>query len=115
MPCTLPPGHVYKREPVANVVIAHVYDIGFRKKNDRVAVGVAGWIVQCPNVFTVQVNRNIVIKGNDGQRGFLLWLLLKDHGAAIAALGTTLQALAHIILGNDGRALVAKGQISSGM
>ena len=58
--------HIDEGKSVGYEVVPHVHHIRFRKENDRVAVGVAGGKMQRPDVFAVQVYRDIMIKGDDG-------------------------------------------------
>jgi len=90
-----------KRETVTDEIVAHVHDIGFGKEDDAVAVGVAAGEVQSANVVTVEVNRDVMIEGDDGQDIVRGRLELHRHGAFVAAGSTCFQALAHVVLGDD--------------
>src|SRR5580692_9679039 len=52
---------------VSDEVVAHVNDIRVREENDRVAVSMSSGEIEGANVFAVQVHRNVVIKGDDGE------------------------------------------------
>ena len=53
-------------EAAAHKIVAHVHHIGLGKENDAVAVGVAAGEMPSADVLAMQVNRPIVIEGNDG-------------------------------------------------
>ena len=98
--------HVNEGKAVGDEVVAHVHDVGVREKDDRVAVGVSGGKIESADVFAVQVHGDIVIEGEDGQGLVRLRAWLHMDGAAVAAAAAALQALADVILRDDGRLLL---------
>src|SRR5581483_11325667 len=63
-------GHVDEWETISDEIVSHVYDVRFRKEDNAVAVGVSRREVQRADVLAVQVDRHVVIEGDDGQSGF---------------------------------------------
>ena len=102
MPCTLPPAaDVDERKAVADEIVAHVDDIVLREKDDGVAVGVAGGKVQRADVFAVEVDGDVVLEGDDGERGFFGGLVFHLDAAAVAGDAAGFEALANVVLGDD--------------
>src|SRR6516162_3947111 len=100
---------VDKREAVADEVVAHVHHVRLRVKDDRVSVRVASGKVKGADVLSVQVHGNVMLEGNDGQRGLRRWLVLHVDGSAVACWAARRQPLTNVVLGNDGRALAELG------
>src|SRR5437899_9643858 len=94
--------YVDEGEAIRSEVVSHVYDIRLGKEDDGVAVGVPGWKVERADVLAIQVDRNIVVECDDGQRFFRLGLGVETHRAAIAGNSAALQSLAYIVVRNDG-------------
>src|ERR1700735_1283337 len=66
--------HIDKGKSVSNKVVTHVDDVGVRKKDDGIAVGVSRGEIQSANIFSIKVYGDIVIEGKDRKsfvgRGF---------------------------------------------
>ena len=73
-----------KRKAVGDKVIAHVHHIRLRIKDDGISIRVTGREVQRPDVLTIQVNGNVMLEGDQGQRHFGGRLLSDVNCTAIA-------------------------------
>src|SRR5690242_19015737 len=59
---------IHKREPSGEEIITEVDHVGSRKEDDAVAVSMAVRKVNRANLFTVEVNRQRLIEGNNRER-----------------------------------------------
>src|SRR5579862_2009442 len=64
------------------------------------------WEMQRSYVLPIQVHSHIMIERDDGQRLFGLRFGLKFHRAIVPCSATLLEALADVILRDDGRGLL---------
>src|SRR5215469_14589497 len=93
---------VDEREADHQEIIAHVYDIGFGEEDDTISVRVACLKMHDLDVFSVEVDGDVVVKGKNWQGRFGLWGHLELDRAHVACRAALLQPLAHIVVGNDG-------------
>src|SRR5579864_6292178 len=58
--------------------------------------------MQGPDIFTVQMHGDVVIKGNNGQRFLGRGLVIHGNRAEIPRWSACLEPFAYIVMGNDG-------------
>src|SRR6185437_2872388 len=85
-----------RKHSAVEKIIAHVDYVGLGEEDHTIAVSMAVRKMNGPNVFTIQVDRDCVFKGDDGQRR-----LVGGLGFSEACLATGDQSLAHVLLGHD--------------
>ena len=95
---------------VAYIVIAHVHHVGLGEEDDGVAIGVTGGKVQRANVFAIEMDGHIVIESDNGSAPLAAGFTSIAHRSAVARLTASLQALAHIVLRDDGGAAAGEGE-----
>src|SRR5208282_1277134 len=61
---------VDEREHAGEEVISHVHHVRLWEEDDDVAVGMALGEVDGADVLAIDMNLELVVKGDDGQRGF---------------------------------------------
>ena len=106
--------HVNKGKAIGDEIVAHVHDIGVGKENDRVAVSMPSGEIQSTDVFAVQVNGDVVIEGDDGQRLVGRGFHVHVNGTAVASPTAAFQAFANVFLRNN-RSLFLEVGIPAGM
>ena len=55
------------------------------------------------DVFSIQMDGDVVVEGEDGQRGFGLRFCVKPYRAQIADGAVLFQPFAEVVVGDDGR------------
>src|SRR5262245_36795977 len=87
---------INERKTVRHEIVTEVCNVRFLKIDDAVSIGVPGRKMQSANVFAVQMDRQVVLEGDDRQRGRRRGLVFKFHGGSISRDAARLQSLAHI-------------------
>ena len=62
--------------------------------------------MQHVDVFSIQMDGDFVVEGEDGQPGFCQWLYFELQGAEVAGRAALFQALADVVMGDNGRLLL---------
>jgi len=106
-------GDVNEGKAVANEIVAHVHDVIFGEVDDGVAVGVAGGKVERADVFAIEVDGDVMLEGDDRESGLFGGLVFHFQGAAIASGAAGDEALADVILRDDGGTRVGEGRITA--
>src|SRR5690349_20132033 len=60
--------HIHERKAVSHKIVAHMDHVGLREKDDAVAVSVAIWKMNRPDVLAVQMDSGPIVKGYYRQR-----------------------------------------------
>ena len=90
-------------------IVAHVDHLGLGEEDDGVSIRVATGNVNGADVLAVEVDRDIVFKGNDGQSHFFC-----RRDGAESCLAAFFEPFAHILLRDD-RRFCSKMLIASGV
>jgi hypothetical protein len=84
------------------------------KNNDAVTIGVSVGIVECANIFAIQVHGHVVVESEDRQSLLGLRFVDSFERSHVPRCDAFFQTLAHIVLSDNGCVLLEDG-ISTGV